>query len=56
MPLVNPLWGTGTCPMAVVTLTTALYPLKHLMLYYVFQVLFSGDSSSVSTVSSEQGR
>lgn len=53
---VTPLWGTGTRPVSVVTLTTALDTLKWLVLNYIFQVLFSGDSSSVSTVSSEQGR
>lgn len=55
-PPVTPLWGTGTCPVSVVTPTTVLDPLKHPVLNSVFQVLFSGDGSSESTVSSAQGR
>lgn len=50
----TPLRGPGPCPVSVVTLTAALDPLKQLVLIYIFQVLFPGESSSVSTISSEQ--
>lgn len=49
MPPVTPLRGPGTCLGSVVTLTTALDPLKHLVLIYIFQVLFAGDSPCVSS-------
>lgn len=38
--------GTRDLSGSVVTLTTALDPLKHLVLIYIFQMLFPGDSSS----------
>lgn len=53
---VRPFWETGTSPLSVVTLTAALDSLKCLLLHCAFQVLFSGDSSSVSTVPAEWGR
>lgn len=51
---VTTLRGAGTCLVSVVTLTTALDPLKHLVLIYIFQMLFPEDGSSVSTISSQQ--
>lgn len=40
LPPVTPFWGTGTCPLSLVTLTAALGPLQCLVLNYIFQVLF----------------